>query len=66
MLAEAGPKSPSSRAAKVAELLRRAQEECLPEPGRPTGAQDQALFDTIAEVLEGLIQALPTTPRLRQ
>ena len=58
MLVELATSTPTPRTERVAALLRQAQEECQARPGDPVEFERQALLDTVAEVLEGLIRAL--------
>jgi hypothetical protein len=50
--------SPTEHAQHIAQMLRQAQQECRADIGRVDDAKAQALFETVAEVVGGLLNAL--------
>jgi hypothetical protein len=58
MRSELAPETPAARIERITDLLRRAQGECQAETPRPIEPRTQALLDTVAEILEGIIRAL--------
>jgi hypothetical protein len=58
MRAELAPETPIARIERISDLLRRAQVECQANTPNPNEVHTQALLDTVAEVLEGIIRAL--------
>lgn len=49
---------PTEHAEHIAQMLREAQQECRADIGRVDDAKAQALFETVAEVVGGLLNAL--------
>jgi hypothetical protein len=62
MPAKMATSAPTTRAERVAMLLRKAQEECQAPSRANADSCSQELLDTVAEVLEGLIRALAEYP----
>jgi hypothetical protein len=62
MPAQMATSTPTTRAERIAVLLRQAQDECQAPPRAGADPGPQELLDTVAEVLEGLICALVEYP----
>ncbi len=50
--------TPTEHAEHIAQMLRQAQQECRADIGRIDDPKAQALFETVAEVVGGLLKAL--------
>lgn len=58
MAANESQMTPRQHAEHIAELMRQAEKECRADIGRIDDPKAQALFETLAEVLQGGIKAL--------